>query len=698
MAIQQIGNRVFGLQTKNTSYVIGVEPNGLLETLYWGKKIENLEDFQEYTAEDHKVPNLFGPQVIPEECSSFGGLRYHDTSMKVVFADGTGDFRYRVEKVLQDGEHLEIVLKDIFYPFAVHLHYEVFPENDIIKKWRVAENLGETPVELESFYSGEYSLPGNDYQTWNFNSRWGAEFRGHSDPIRAGKKVYESLYGLTGHNANPFFLVHKDAGETFGDVYYGALEYSGNFKTVIEAVNSEYLNILIGISDTDFSWSLQPGESFETPAVYSGYSDQGFEKMSQTLHRFCLEKLMPSYMAEKPLPVLYNSWYATTFDVRVKDQIALAETAAKLGVELFVIDDGWFDGRNDDTAALGDWYVDLSKFPNGLSELITAVKNLGMKFGIWIEPEMTNKKSKLYAAHPDWIYRYDNREVLMGRNQYELDMSNPEVVEYLIDIFDKLLTEKDIDYIKWDMNRYAAEVGSRNRDSSEWKEIWFRNTQGVYRLIRELRKLHPHVEFEACASGGGRVDYGAMRYFDEYWPSDNSDPLDRLYMQENYSFFYPIKYMRSWLTDDFGMDNRSVPLQFAMYTAMCGSLGIGTNLNETSEEKKEIIKDYVDVYKRIREVVQFGDLYRLKSFTRDEIHAVQYVKNERSVVFVFLDHEQYGKKYYCLTLRGLDQDKNYRIRMNGSEQVKNGGYLMNKGIYVELKGDYDSLLMELEEV
>lgn len=332
--------------------------------------------------------------------------------------------------------------------------------------------------------------------------------------MTVGKKVYESLYGLTAHTANPVFLVHKNATETTGDVYYGALSYSGNFKVTVEAVNAGFTNILIGMNDTDFSWRLNAGETFTTPVVYAGYSDGGFEKMTHTLHSFALEQLIPRELADKPLPVLYNSWYSTTFSVRCSEQIELGTPAAAMGVELFVVDDGWFIGRNDDTAGLGDWYVDPEKFPNGMNELIDEVHRLGMKFGLWIEPEMVNPKSRLFSKHPEWVLSYPNREILMGRNQYELDMANPEVVDYLIQVLDELLSENAIDYIKWDMNRYLSEAGSPTREPRQWKELHFRSTEGVYRLAEELKKRHPKVELEALRfrrRPGGLRRAGALR-------------------------------------------------------------------------------------------------------------------------------------------------------------------------------------------
>lgn len=697
MSIQNIDDRLFALQTRNTSYIISLSKDGILENLYWGKRIERSEDFLGETSNE-KTLNMQGPQLFREECSSFGAMCFKEASMKVRFPGNVRDFRYKFSGCRVRGETLELILEDIYYPFQVHLFYQVYPEADMIKKWRKAENRGKEPIVLERFYSGEYGLPGEGYESINYKGCWAGEFLEYSEPVDSGKKIYESLYGLTAHTVNPVFILHRHAEETKGEVYYGALEYSGNFKCVVEAVNSGWLNILLGISDTDFSWTLNQGESFETPAVYSGYSDAGFEKMSHTIHRFCREYLMPSYLADKSLPVLYNSWYSTAFSVECQEQIALARKAAAMGIELFVVDDGWFEGRKDDTAGLGDWFVDREKFPKGLQELSAEVHRLGMKFGVWIEPEMVNPESRLFREHPEWIYRYPTREVLMGRNQYELDMSNPQVVDYLLQVFDGFLTENKIEYVKWDMNRYGAERGSQAFEPDKWKELDFRNTQGIYRLIRELRKRHPQVEFEACAAGGGRVDYGAMRHFDEYWPSDNTDPLDRLCIQESYSRLYPVKYMRAWLTDDFGMDERRVPLKFRMHSAMCGVLGIGIDLKHTPEEEQREIAGYIREYKKIRDIVQFGKLYRLCSLKKGEVHVVQYVKEDRCVLFLFLDHERYGNSGYRISLRGLEEKKIYEFEIEGNRFRKTGAYIMYYGIDVRLSGDYDSRMIFLHTV
>lgn len=351
--------------------------------------------------------------------------------------------------------------------------------------------------------------------------------------------------------------------------------------------------------------------------------------MTHTLHSFALEQLIPRELADKPLPVLYNSWYSTTFSVRCSEQIELARRAAAMGVELFVVDDGWFIGRNDDTAGLGDWYVDPEKFPNGMNELIDEVHRLGMKFGLWIEPEMVNPKSRLFSKHPEWVLSYPNREILMGRNQYELDMANPEVVDYLIQVLDELLSENAIDYIKWDMNRYLSEAGSPTREPRQWKELHFRSTEGVYRLAEELKKRHPKVELEACASGG--------------------------------------------------------------------ALGIGIDLNRASDEKLTEIAGYIADYKKVRNTVQFGELYRLSSLKTASLQAVQYVLDGQSALFLFLDHERFGKTWHSVKLRGLKENALYEYELEGKILRKTGAYLMQFGLSLHMKGDYDSHLIIFTE-
>lgn len=697
MSIKVKGN-VFLLNTCKTSYVMGIDSNGILSHLYWGRKIEQIDDFEftplVYQSGFHEVLDM-----TPEECSSFGMMRYTETSMKVRFSDGVRDFRYKVKEYEANGDILSITLQDEYYPFEVKLYYQVFEDADIIKKWRVAMNTGTDDIVLESFYSGEYPISGTDYEIINYNGKWEAEFKKYSEKICSGKKVYESTRGITAHVSNPMFIVHRDAKENFGDVYFGALEYSGNYKVVAEATPYESVNVLIGISDTDFAWVLKSGESFESPAVYAGYSANGFEDMSHTLHSFCFNELMPRESASRALPVIYNSWMATEFNVQCNEQMQLAEKAAAIGAELFVVDDGWFGNRNDDYSSLGDWYVNAEKFPNGLEELISHVKKLGMKFGIWVEPEMVNRDSDLFREHPEWAYQFNNREILEGRHQLALDLTNEEVVNFIIEFLDELLTKYEIDYIKWDMNRAISESVCYGTSIDEMKQVWVKNTQSFYRIIKEVRRKHPNVEYEACASGGGRVDYGAMRFFDEYWPSDNTDALDRLEIQHGYSYIYPIKYMRAWVSDNSQhFKSRKIPLSFRLSSAMAGSLGISNDLNKMPAEDIEILKGGILQYKRIRDVVQFGTFYRLKNFKSDDFHAIQFVHGKSCVVFAYLINERFRKKSYNVRLRGLNTEKTYAILCNGEEYKKSGAYCMNHGLDITLQGDYDSIIIEMKEL
>ena len=684
MAIQ-VKDNLFLLKTKSAAYAFRIDSQGQPEHLYWGKRIERAEDFLPREDAD--------PRYMERELSAFGDMRYLETGIKVMFSDGVRDFRFTVTDHQVNGDVLSVTLKDIHYPFEVTLFYKVHEEFDVLERWQVAKNLGTEPITLERFYSAEFVLPGNGYHSINFNGAWGAEFRTYDEPVDSGMKIYQSLEGVTGRVENPTFILHKNATEASGEVYYGALAYSGSFRVIAQAVPDRSTHVHLGISDQDFDWTLKDGESFTAPSVYAGYTDQGLAAMSNCMARYAREVLLPKVKANKPLPVLYNSWYATEFYVEVASQIALAKKAAAMGVELFVIDDGWFGKRNSDRAGLGDWWANPEKFPNGLQELISAVNGLGMDFGIWIEPEMVNPDSDLYRAHPDWVFRYPTREVFTRRNQYMLDVTNPQVIAYLTGLFDKLLGENNIAYVKWDYNRAMGECASSHNAPGS-KEIWVRNVQGFYELVKILRGKHPQVEFEACAGGGGRVDYGCLTRFDEYWPSDNTDGIDRLFIQEGYSLLYPVKCMRAWVTHE-----GNLPLAFRANSAMCGALGIGLDLTKATAEDLELLKEKVAQYKRIRETVQFGDVYRLQSLRRgDPIQAVQYEKDGHAVLLAFLVHSAYYRSRYNVRLKGLAEDALYKISLGGTDFVKSGAFLMHHGLDLPLRHNFESLIVELEKL
>lgn len=694
MGIEVGSENRFLLKTKESSYGFCVDREGLLRTLYWGGRIDRVEDLKNEAVEWEQG---FHPinDVKREECSSFGTMRFKETSMKVRYADGTRDFRYRYEGYEQSGNRLTLHLKDEAYLLEMDLHYRVYEEENVIEKWRTVRNCGKEEIVLERIHSGECSLAGSGWRMKNFNGMWNSDFEEYEQELKGGKHVVESLRGATGHVGNPSFVLHRGAGETHGEVYYGALGWSGNFKLVLEQTPYGYLNILAGIGDTDFEWRLKGGEALDTPPLYIGYSSDGFDRMSNTMAAFAQKNIMPPVRAEQEQPVLYNSWEATYFDVGEAAQGALVEKAAALGVELFVMDDGWFGQRRNDHAGLGDWYVNREKFPNGLKPLIEKVKRHGMRFGLWIEPEMVNRDSDLYRAHPDWVYHYACRPVQEGRYQYMLDLTRTDVQEYILAQISRLLEENDISYIKWDMNRGMSEAASEQLNPSEYKSIWYRHTMAFYGLIQELRARHPQVEWEACASGGGRVDYGAMRYFDEYWPSDNTDPLDRLSIQEGYSYLYPIKYMRSWVTESGGNGKRSVPLEFRLHCAMCGALGIGVDLNRCTEQDMAQMREHIAAYKELRRLIQFGSLHRLAYLRTDGIQAVQYGEREECVVFAFLDHPNRWKTKFTVKLRGLQEDAVYWVEQKGIREAYSGAFLMRGGLQLTLDHDYASCMVRI---
>ena len=692
MSIQVLDHRVFHLRTATMSYVLYISQEGVVCNSYWGPSIDKTEDFAD-AAWFRPYSNASVGQAMSEECSAFGNTRTKETSFKITYKDGSRDFRYHVSGYDIKDNLLSITLKDDFYPLSLTLYYRVYEDENIIEKWREVKNLGKEPVVIEKICSGEFSLSGTQWQSTNYSGHWSGEFQLNTDPIGCGIKTYESLHLTTGHNHAPAFVLHQNATEDNGDVYFGMLAWSGNFKISMQAVEGHYTNILAGINDRDFQWHLKGGESFLTPPVYAGHA-QGFTAMTHRLTHFAQKRIMPPLLAHKPLPILYNSWESTEFHVAEQQQMHLAEKAAALGVELFVVDDGWFHNRSGDTCGLGDWWADEKKFPKGLQPLISHVKSLGMSFGLWIEPEMTNEDSDLFRQHPNWVYRYENRPILTSRNQYVLDMTNPQVIEYLYNAFHKLLTQNDIAFIKWDMNRYAFEVGTSTLPAQEYQSIWYRHVKGVYQLIDRLRKAHTHVEWECCASGGGRVDYGAMAFFDEFWPSDNTDPLDRLLIQWGYSFLYPIKYMRAWLTHGGALNKRTFSTDFYAHAAMCGNFGISRDLLKADDEEIKKMTDYVLQYKKIRDVVQLGDLYRLTSFASSPLQAVQYVLEGKSVLFAFVTATHFGRPYHHIKLKGLAPHKQYRYTLKDQSYEKSGQWLMNHGIHLLLEGAFTSSLIE----
>ncbi|MBP3905323.1 MULTISPECIES: alpha-galactosidase [Turicibacter] len=623
--------------------------------------------------------------LTDEEYPVFGGMRYKEHCLKVNFADGTRDIEYRYVGYTQTEETLVIHLKDAHYEFEFDLHYKVYEVQDLIERTVSVRNTGNDIIEIEKVHSGQIHLPYQDLTLTSSHGRWLAEFQEFKQPLGQGKIVLENRRGISTHHHNPFFVLDHQASETNGEVYFGVLKLSGNFQTIIEPRPYGGTLVQMGISSHDCVISLQPGEEFMAPSMLVGYTNSGFEAMTHAMNDFAKQHVLRDGVR----PVLYNSWEATEFDVHCDEQIALAKKAKEMGVELFVIDDGWFGQRHSDADGLGDWYVNTDKFPEGLTPLISAVKEMGMMFGIWIEPEMVNPPTQLLKDHPDWIYHFENRMNDTSRNQMVLNVTLPEVQEFIFNMIDDLLANYEIDYIKWDANRPISQTGIS-------RDMWYRHIEAVYDIARRVKEKYPNLLLEACASGGGRVDYGMLDSFDDFWTSDNTDAYDRLTIQRTYSYVYPIKAMRAWVTD---ANNRStIPLTFKFHSAMMGTLGMGCNILKFTEEEMELSRQLIEEYKEIRHIIQDGDFYRLNPITSNNYQVYEYANEDEAVLFVFLPQTQISRLGACIKIRGLDADARYEFNLSDDLIIKSGSYLMNHGIQVKLSGDYASTIIKFKKI
>lgn len=689
---------LFSIDTKNSSYVFGLNQKGVLQHLYWGEPVAAQECAQLLSARGH---SSFDAELEREvqEYNFAGGLSYTEPCLKVRYHDHVRDTHmvydhHQITKA--DGKvSLMITFKDDVYPLEVHLVYHVIPEHDLIERHVEICNTGTAEIMLESMLSAAWTMPNlPDYRLTHVTGKWAGEFQLRETVLSEGKKVLESRRGFTDSHANPWFAIDGGhATEDHGKVWFGALAWSGNWKLTAEKTVFNHVQVTGGIHDFDSEWVLSAGERFITPVFVGGYSAGGFGGMSRQLHQYQYDCVLPS---AEPRKVLYNSWEATYFDVDAKDQMALAEKAAKLGVELFVMDDGWFGERHHDRAGLGDWTPNPEKFPNGLEELIAKVNGLGMEFGLWVEPEAVNPDSDLYRQHPDWVYHFPTRGRTELRNQLVLNIAKPEVKAFIMEFMTNLLRNHNIKFIKWDMNRTITEPGMKDHPLNRQKEIWIRHTQSLYEIWAELRAAFPHVEFETCAGGGSRIDLGIFRYADQAWPSDNTDAFDRLSIQEGFSYVYAPRMMTCWVTESpTGMNKRSLSLKYRFHSAMMGSLGVGVNLNEWSEELIAESAEFIQLYKQIRPLVQYGKQYRLSELKYKSVTAVQYVNEEKeeSVVFAFLHSQHLGEPLPRLRLQGLDPDKQYVIDQLPGTWTGRG--LMNIGVELPLRGDFDSLVYQV---
>jgi len=700
--------KLWVMETERTSYVLGINERNEVQNVYWGKKLLRAQDFPAAHSQPEHA-SFDSPETMTNlEYPGWGGRQYTEPCLKVTLADGVRDLVLRYASHQVRGDTLEIRLKDIQYDLFVNLTYRVFSRQDIIRKQAEIQNRTPQAVLVDSAHSGVWYVPrGEGCRLSYLAGRWAGETQLIREVIHQGKIVLESRRGNTSHQLNPWFAIDElgRADEEHGRVWFAALGWSGNWKLVVEETPAQQVRVVGGYNDFDFAYLLKPGESLSTPPYYGGFTDRGFGDASRLLHRFQREEILPDRAAPRLRPVLYNSWEATLFNVNEEGQKQLAEKAAKIGVELFVMDDGWFGERNDDRAGLGDWTVNPGKFPRGLKPLIDHVNSLGMDFGLWVEPEMVNPNSNLYRQHPDWVMNFPGRPRSEARNQLILNMARDDVKEHIFGVLDKLLAENNIKFLKWDMNRHFSEPGWPEARVAEQKKIWVRYVNNVYEIIDRLRAKYPRLEIESCSGGGGRVDLGILTRVDEVWTSDNTEAFDRLRIQEGFSFAYAPKVMMDWVTDVPNMNRRTTPLKYRFLVAMQGSLGIGSNLNHWSAADFDLARKMVDYYKSIRKVVQEGSLYRLFSPREGNLTANQYVSEDgkQAVLLAFLHSQQFLRPLPTICLRGLDERAAYRVKplddkLVEKQEILSGSYLMNHGVNLRLGGDFDSTSILLERI
>jgi alpha-galactosidase len=696
--------KIFVLETRNTSYIIGINQAGGVQSLHWGEKVNHTDCVNMLKPHSH---SSFDPNIEKEkeECCPWGGLFYAEPSIKAVFFDGVRDLKmtYETHTINKSPDELIVTMKDEYYNMEVDLVYRIIEEFDLIERHCIIRNTGEDSFLMENAGSAVWNIPNPDNSKLTYVSgKWAGESQLRQYSLTEGKFVLESRKGFTSPNFNPWFALSNEAAdEEYGTVWFGVLAWSGNWKITVEKTSFGNVRVVGGINDFDFGWEMLKGAAFETPVFVGGYSNQGYGEMSRKLHEYQRKYILPKEHADKPRKVLYNSWEATGFNVNAEEQMVLAEKAAKLGVELYVIDDGWFGTRNNDQSGLGDWHVNKNKFPEGLTPLIKKVNALGMDFGIWVEPEMVNPDSELFRAHPDWVYGFPTRIGSLGRNQLVLNLSKDEVKDFILDFMSDLLANNNIKFIKWDMNRPVSEPGWMEVPEKRRKEIWVRHIINLYAIWSKLKSMFPEVVFESCAGGGGRIDLGMMRYADQFWASDNTDAFDRLSIQEGYSYAYCSKAMMCWVTDPINyLNHRKLPIRYRFLSAMMGSLGIGGNLNEWSDEDLGEAGRMVGLYKEIRHIVQEGKQYRLSSPGSGKA-AVQYTddKMNESVVFVLGHSQQFAESPFRIYLKGLAPERTYLVECEGEEVLRmSGGGLKNVGLPIALKGDFGSKIIRIKAV
>lgn len=702
-------NRLFHLQTKHTSYVFHVIEDGSLGQLYYGPKIPFKDDYANLnTREEHDCTNTrtdedveFQAELLKQEYAGLGKGDYRYPAFQITYPNGsrTSEFQYR-DYELKDGKARLTGLPSTFADdsndsqtltvkladgdLELQLHYTVFADEDVIVRSATFINHGKT-VFLNRALSAQLDLPDANYDFIQFAGSWSRERHLHRSHLRPGTQSISSLRTASSHQENPFFMLarpHTDNNQ--GAVFGFNFVYSGNFLDSVEVDQFDTTRVLIGINPDEFGWKLNSGDSFQTPEVIFSYTDNGFNALSQQLGTFYAQHLINPHFAHQERPILINNWEATFMDFTEDKLMPIVERAKELGIEMFVLDDGWFGHRDDDRSSLGDWFVDEKKFNHGIAGFAKRVHDLDMKFGLWFEPEMISIDSKLYQTHPEWMIKTPGRGQTPGRHQFVLDMSRQEVVDYLFGLMSHIIQDAKLDYIKWDMNRNITEMYGADLPADQQLEFSHRYILGVYDLYDRLTKAFPDVLFESCASGGGRFDLGMMYYAPQAWCSDDTDAVERIKIQDGTSYGYTPSMWGAHVSavpnDQVG---RLTSIDMRAKVAYFGAFGYELDVTELSDEEQATIKQQVAFYKQYRKLFQFGTFYRLETpDTSDNVYGWETVSHDKQTAI--------GMRYQILNganpayiryyFKGLDPERRYTV--NDGSEVFSGAELMNAGYFV----------------
>lgn len=753
-------SKCFHLYNDEVSYIMRIMENGQLENLYYGKKIHDKEDFAYFHDEAMRSqmsvcipePGLLSMQYTRQEYPSYGTGDYRSPAVTIAQENGSRiiDFKYAGHEIYsgkkeilplpatyveekEEAETLEVTLHDNVMDTDLILSYTIYEAYPVITRNTKFVHKGKEKIVLERAMSASVEFLDMDYEMVQLSGGWSRERYVKNRKLEMGIQSIQSLNGTCcGAEHNPFFALKRPhTTESQGEVYGFSLVYSGNYLGQVEVSTFDMTRVMMGINPEDFSWELKSGESFQTPEVVMVYSDKGLNKMSQTYHRLYRKRLMHGEWRDKARPILLNNWEATYFDFNEEKILTIAKKAKEAGVELFVLDDGWFGARNDDYRGLGDWYVNLEKLPDGISGLSKKVEELGLKFGLWVELEMVNKDSDLYRAHPDWIISAPNRFESHARHQNVLDFSRNEVVDYIYEMIAKVIRESSISYIKWDMNRYMSEPYSKGSAPCEQGKVMHKYILGVYDLYTRLTTEFPHILFESCASGGARFDPAMLYFAPQTWCSDDTDASERTKIQYGTSYVYPIVSMGSHVS---AVPNhqmhRITPIETRANVAYFGTFGYELDLNLLSDAEIETVKKQIAFMKEHRELIQMdGDFYRLLSpFEGNETAWMVVSSDKTQAVAAFYQRlNKVNASWLRLKLDGLDANTKYEVSCDmapvtsydakiaeayghktDEDSVKTyqayGDELMSAGIPIDREelnkkgGDFASLLYTLKKV